>query len=255
MSGSVSKRSAEIPSLSGRRATSVSPARRHMTTVASKSNVLRSEGGGEGDRGAEGRRFDPNLDSADSDTSDSDSVSGDEGDIVSPRKATRKRKQVQRSSSSSDQNPFAALRLLEDSTAAKPKQGSPKVHRDKKSPLLNVILNHVFWNVSRRPSLVQLKRFQEILEIGRDEDMIWDDVELHTLQTWFRSKRFNVRRTLMKFLHDHPNGTDLFETLSNHLKMANLAILHEVQAERNELLSLDSSEQHRRQRRKYEDMD
>lgn len=114
-------------------------------------------------------------------------------------------------------------------TRAKPGRATP----DKKSAVLNIILNHMFWTVSRKPSTIQLVTLHNILQSAHDKGLLHDNVELPTIRAWFRSKRFFIRKSLKEYLHPSVDpdakGYKLFAALARCFGTPNLTVEHDIE--------------------------
>lgn len=100
------------------------------------------------------------------------------------------------------------------SVVATPQRSPPGPSKDKKTaededsklkrkePLLNIILNQIFWSFSREPSPVAMRRLYDILASAKKHGLLLDEhdkLSLKMIQAWFRSKRFHVRRSLTDY--------------------------------------------------------
>jgi hypothetical protein len=117
----------------------------------------------------------------------------------------------------------------EMSKRARPPKKNASGGRDKKSAVPTIILNQFFWAVSRKPSPAQLHTLAQILMIAKKRDWFepQDKVDLSSLQTWFRNKRFHVRKSLQGFFEQIPDvdgASKFFSALARCFELQDLAL-------------------------------
>ena len=127
-----------------------------------------------------------------------------------------------------DEDSFDAI---EAPTPDKPKRarmpkggaaGASSSDREKKPAVLTIILTQFFWAVSRKPSSSRMQTLAEILAEAKRRHWFDDKVDLASLQTWFRNKRFHVRKSLQG-LFDHVQERDAADVKSAGKFFATLA--------------------------------
>ena len=100
---------------------------------------------------------------------------------------------------------------------------------NKKSAILTIVLNHIFWNVSHKPSAIQLQQLFKMLQLAQAQGLILDDIyDIEFIRVWFRNKRFHTRKILYSFLDADLKGIKFLDALANVFRISNLADLHEV---------------------------
>jgi len=120
--------------------------------------------------------------------------------------------------------------ISKSSVPATGEESDQPKRRVSKSPLLTIILNHIYWSTMRAPSGVQLARLSAILKIAKESNVIAksEPTSEADLQRWFRNKRFNTRQALSKVLQKDKVAVRMFEVIASSFETANLAKVHEL---------------------------
>ena len=156
------------------------------------------------------RQPEPRSEPKDDDVDLSDDDRDDEGSIV------QNQRQLQSSLSDDDDQPTQRPSMA---------KGGRRVAGGKKAPVLSILLNQIFWCISRKPSAGQMQHLRSILEMARDRNLVeFENFEL--IRAWFRNKRFHMRQAMHSFLtdidHDQDDAIKMFDVIANCFETENL---------------------------------